>query len=125
MIAMPKFWDKDGHEISLLEWSKLFCDYKYRLIAKDCVEKGNCRVKITTVWIGDNFEDEMLSEPPDKPRVFGTLITIDGQYGGQLEMRHHSAEQAQVRHAKLVQLASEQTPLEAISRFVLDTGDGV
>lgn len=126
-------WDKDGNPIDLRTWMKLIRDDSYKFIRFDSVRSpikpdpstmpskrrgGEWEkwgyvldktlifdVEVTTVWLGDNSNDEMLAisgaldinSPDYKPRIFGTLIHSLGY-----EFRHSTLTEALERHIYIV-----------------------
>lgn len=50
-IELKLFFDKDGKEIDVLLWSKLFENFSYRLISSTYLKSG---YRVLTVWLGVN-----------------------------------------------------------------------
>lgn len=61
----PRYYDKEGKGISLMEWADLCEDPSYGMIKKDCF--GSYRV--STVWIGHNMN--IFQEPK---QIFETML---------------------------------------------------
>jgi hypothetical protein len=116
------FYDRSGHPITLLEWGTLKEDAQACKVAQDDV--GTTRV--TSVWLGDAFEDEMLSVRPLKPRIYGTAIypipetAKRGTISIGAEIRSHSEEQARERHNLLVQGLRDGKVEEALATMQED-----
>lgn len=85
-----KYWNRDGTEIEEAEFLRLYGDRAYRLIAEDVVGGK----KVTTVWLGRDFELEMGWH--DKPKPFGTMLWPD------VELRWETEAEAREGHAKIV-----------------------
>lgn len=107
-----RFWDRDGKEIDLLKWGELSGDWSYRLVKEDKVTQPDGRIcRVTTAWLGDNFDDEMLDihcaeKPGYVPRIFGTLIHEGVEGVNSNEFKHETLKLAQERHDAIVHAIS-------------------
>lgn len=103
----PMHYSRDGRAISLGEWSQLFEDREYQVIAQDLVAD---RWFISTVWLGiDHGFGYLFPGRPHLPIIFETMV-FDQRGSGQnpdLEQCRYSTEdQARLGHAEMVQLVA-------------------
>jgi hypothetical protein len=90
---MGRYVDREGKEISVLEWRKLRREPSYRLIAQTALPDGN---ELITTWLGIDFG------PEAGPLVFETLgAERNGGAAKQLG-RYATLDQATLGHQELV-----------------------
>ncbi len=101
--AARQFWDKEGYPIELFDWAKKYGDWNYRIVKdEEFLSNNGSKCKVTTVWLGDNMEDELCGldkEPNYKPRIFGTWIRSPDF---DKELRHETHDLALLRHDAVV-----------------------
>lgn len=118
---MP-YWDKNGQPIELLQWGTEFSNWEYKLVAdEEFIGNDGTVHRVTTVWLGDNFEDELrdpdcANKPGYVPRIFGTLIRP-----AQSELRHHTLDEAKKNHDIIVQCL-KSGDLETLNKMIEDCG---
>lgn len=95
-----RFFDKEGKEISMEEWSKLFEDMDYRRIALTVIDDA----EVSTVLIGMTFNET----PKD---IFETMIFFKGKEDNP-SMRSGSVKEAKYIHnvaVELVKISKEKS----------------
>jgi hypothetical protein len=107
MQSTSKYFGKDGEPLDLMEWGHLSSDWSYKMIAEDEFTRNDgCKQRVTTVWLGEDFDAEMQycgkEMPADfKHRIFGTMVWSTGREDAR-EFRWATLEEAELRHAELV-----------------------
>ncbi len=91
---MTHFYDRQGRPFSFDDWSALFADQAYKLVALDTV--GD--VSISTIWSG--YDQTGMSD--DCVNIFETLVR-DPEVGPQVR-RWNTEEEALAGHELLVRL---------------------
>lgn len=104
------YWDKDGKQLTLMEWANLRETPEYRDIAHDLVTDEGNEYDILTVWLGDDPERNTV------PEIFGTLVRCGGDEVQ--EVRYATLAEAQKGHAMLVEMY--KTPRYKIGHVVED-----
>lgn len=92
--ARPKYYDKYGKPLTLMQWAELFEDFKYKRINFTQLWWGG---KVSTVWLGldHNFSG-------GQPIIFETMTAnIRGRYGFD-EARYPGLADARNGHIKMV-----------------------
>lgn len=101
---MTGYYDRDGIQITLEEWGRLFQDFEYKSVAKTTVvDKTNSArsYEVSTVWLG---MDHGFHAPA--PVIYETMIFGPEDYGD-LEMQRYSTQaQAVAGHVEMVSLAA-------------------
>ena len=112
-----RFFDKEGKPISLRFWGELYENIEYRFLRDDRFLSSNgVECHVVTVWLGDNFEDELrmidMDAPGYLPRVFGTMILGGISLSGEnQEIRHCTEQQAIERHELIVAALKSGDPV--------------
>ena len=78
---MSNFYDREGEELTLMEWATKFEDNEYRHVARK-VLSGN-RL-ISTVWVGTNLQ---LGE--GSPLIFRTMVFSYTNWDGELDQERY------------------------------------
>ena len=84
---MSRYYDRDGNQIDLEEWSRIYTPENQRVAATNIGESY-----ISTVWLGINHQ----WEPTGPPLFFETMI-FDGPLDGEC-WRYSTLDQAQQGH---------------------------
>lgn len=91
------YWRRDGTECGEDEFLRLYGDTNYRRIAEDTVG----RTRVTTVWLGHDYEHVMGWH--EKPKPFGTLVCPTGDVDGSSEEERWETEaQALEGHDRII-----------------------
>ena len=106
----PRYFDREGNPMELLDWARLCEDYDYKIVKQEEVGK----YFVSTVWVGLNMS--FWREAAIK--IFETMIflrdddekSIDEIKGYQ--DRYSTEAEALEGHAKAVQIAKGEIPLE-------------
>lgn len=86
------YYDRQGNQISVEEWLRLFDDGVYKRIAKDQVDE----YEVSTVWLG--LDHSFMGGPP---LIFETTLFGDGDRNN--DMWRYSTEQEAIEgHASVV-----------------------
>ena len=77
-LGRSKYYDRQGNEMSLWEWSNYLIDYEYKVIGSDII--GDYR--ISTVWLGLDHSWACLAgnETNNTILIFETMIFKNGDY---------------------------------------------
>jgi hypothetical protein len=70
------YYNKEGKEIALLEWAKLFEDKSYQIIKQDKLVNG---LHVSTVWLGLDHSFDIIGH--GKPLIFETMVFPKRSYG--------------------------------------------
>lgn len=91
------YFDRDGNEISLDEYTALHEDPDYRKVARDQV--GD--LEVITNWIGT---DQGPFVRQTRPYVFGTIVrdTVTGEYDDRSELFSATQDAARATHARVL-----------------------
>ena len=65
------YYDKNGKEIGVTEWTRLFADKSYQILAKKNIED---QASVSTVWLG---LDHNYALDSSIPVIFETMIFYD------------------------------------------------
>lgn len=65
-----KYYDRHGRVISLLVWMTLYENIHYRRVKWTRVGYGQCKKRVSTVWLGLNHS----LNPNDRPMIFETMV---------------------------------------------------
>ncbi len=85
------YYDKDGSEISILEWGQKMQDPKYKIVAKTKVRKA----LVSTVWLGINHQ---FGTGP--PLIFETMVF--GENEEDITERYSKLKAAEMGHHFIV-----------------------
>ena len=94
--------NKQPIECELLEWADMREDTEGRTIGNDeIVAKDGTTAHITTMFHGEDFTNALTD---NEPQLFGTLITVRREEGGetQEELKAKTWEEAEKNHRDLV-----------------------
>lgn len=95
---MIAFYDRNGKQMTMLEWSKVYEDTEYRILGSHYIDN----LWVSTVWLG--LDHRFLDEGP--PLIFESMVFAvpDGDDRWEaIEMRRYATEkEAMVGHAELV-----------------------
>ena len=100
-----KNFDKNGKEINLEEWGKLFGDKDYKIIKQETLPDGK---KVSTVWLGldHNFGE-------GEPLIFETMVfSSEGDFSDVDVERYSTLEEAQKGHKEMVKKWSRKEILK-------------
>lgn len=95
---MSKFYDREGKEIKLLEWTRMIENPKYRVVKQTAVKK----VRVSTIWLG---LDHGFGKGP--PLIFETIIFDKDSELDQREEKYSTLEEAIAGHLKAVALVKK------------------
>lgn len=100
----PMYYDRQGKELTLMEWAKKFDDSQYRVIRHEIFDK--CHV--STVWIGINMQ--IFRKCPIE--IFETMIfLVDDKEENPLRdylERYSTEEEAILGHKIAIDLCQQQ-----------------
>jgi hypothetical protein len=94
---MANYWDMDGNEIQVDEWSRLFEDENRFVATTEIAEKA---VGVSTVWIGLSWMLEV--DEGRKPLIYETMAFADDSYDDLGCWRWESREDALAGHKRIV-----------------------
>jgi hypothetical protein len=99
-LGEPTYFDRQGKELELLDWARLFEDGDYKILKQDKIGK----YRVSTVWIGLNMRFFGI----DPPLIFETMIFIEeGQEKDELDFwqdRYSTEDEALEGHEKALEL---------------------
>lgn len=93
----PRYFDRDGEPLKLMEWARLVEEDEYRRVAWDELPGG---VRVSTVWVGINYE----WHPDRPPLIFETMI-LGGPHDGR-QWRYATLAAAAAGHGEAIRLAA-------------------
>jgi len=92
-----KMFDKDGKELELKDWGKLFHDLTYKIIEQTLLVNGKW---VSTVWLG-LCHDLMHYDTSHDPLIFETMVfPHNGEYLEEFCERYTTEEAAKEGHAR-------------------------
>lgn len=94
---MAKYWDMDGNEIELQEWSRLFASEERKIASNRIPERA---MTVSTVWLGLSWLAE--DERGAKPLIFETMAFAEDSYDDLGCWRWQSREDAVAGHERIV-----------------------
>ena len=93
---MGMYYDRNGDELTLEQWAKLFEDGEGRRVGYDVI---NDRYLVSTVWLGLDHNMQRIFNPEARPLIFETMVfdLTGDQPSLDLEMERYSTEAAAQR----------------------------
>lgn len=98
-----QYFDKEGKEITLIEWAKLFEDRDYQRIRHS--DLGG--VSVSTVWLG--IDHNWGQQGP--PVIFETMVF--GHYEEEFMVRYCTEDEAIIGHIAVVEQVLAEFPSDA------------
>jgi len=96
------YYDKQGNEISTMEFCKLFENAEYKILKKDKLSNGDV---VSTVWLG--IDHSFVMNEPHTPLIFETMIFSDNEeYDNDYE-KYSTEEEAIKGHKRFVEKYSK------------------
>ena len=100
---MPRYYDKDGSPLELMEWGRKLEDTEYKRVAQTTLPDGKW---VSTVWLGLNHN---YGNGP--PLIFETMIFESKKDLGELDTERYSTlADAQDGHNAMVTRWSDGAP---------------
>jgi hypothetical protein len=101
----PRYFDRRGRPMELMEWAVKFEDADYRRVAEDVVRIGRRQARVSTIWLGLDHGGIILSadgkEWVSGPRqIFETAISARG--GMEVVRRYATISEALAGHYEIV-----------------------
>lgn len=80
------YYKKDGTTCTMLEWSKLFENKKYKIVKQETLSNG---LFISTVWLGLDHSFGMIG----KLLIFETMVFKNKDFSEEVDMQRYSTEE--------------------------------
>ncbi len=95
---MSKFYDKEGNEISLLEWGNLFENKEYKRVSSTHLKNG---IWVSTIWLG--MDHNYFGEGENGIKIFESMAFSPGKLGELDCVRYSNLKEAINGHVKMCQ----------------------
>jgi len=121
----PMYYNRQGKEMTLLEWGSKFEDMEYKIVKQDSVD----RWFISTVWLGLNHA--LFRKQP--PLIFETMIFVRDEDGSEKDTedplhlyqeRYSTEEEAIVGHENAMAVCRAQLLIEERTRSLQSQVEG-
>jgi len=100
-MSAPRYYDKAGQPLELMEWAKLVENTEYKIVCQDTLPNGKW---ISTVWLGLNH-----SFGEGLPLIFETMVfPKKGDWSDQDCDRYSTIEEAIAGHEAMVKKHTEE-----------------
>ena len=98
MTDKPRYFDKDGEPMELMEWAQKFEDDEYKRVALDITNAG---IRVSTVWLGLNHRFDEGPPLIYESMAFNDQDTHTFQLAPNLPSREFPADLDQERYSTL------------------------